>query len=149
MALASSVFTRCDDSSGTVIGIFHEGVSDIARLADAPKGDAKDVADRAFVASLDNDYGEFDGLVAALSSALGDAGLEYLKGRFIALSEEPVKKLAEHERRGIGWSTGGPIYEDEIANRHRAHVIEMALRDIADAIPILANLRGASRIHQP
>jgi hypothetical protein len=32
-----------------------------------------------------------------------------------------------------GWSMSGPIYEDEIANRHRASVIHLALRDIADA----------------
>ncbi len=82
---------------------------------------------------LDNDYGEFDGLVTALSPALGDTGLEHLRQRFVALSKAPVEKPAEHERRNIRWSTGGPIYEDEIVNRHRAHVIEMALRDIADA----------------
>jgi len=133
MALASSVFARCDDSSGTVIGIFHEGVSDLGRLAQAVKGDAKDFADRAFQALIGNDYGEFDDLFVTLSPALGDAGLEHLKQRFVALSKEPVKKLPEHERRKIGWAMSGPIYEDEIANRHRAHVIEIALRDIADA----------------
>ncbi|TLG71852.1 hypothetical protein FEV16_15280 [Methylocystis sp. B8] len=108
-------------------------MSDLGRLAEAAKGDAKNLADRAFQALLDNEYGEFDDLVTALSPALGDAGLEHLRQRFVALSKEPVKKLVEHERRKIGWSTGGAIYEDDIANRHRAHVIEMALRDIADA----------------
>src|SRR5713101_5720706 len=29
MALASSVFERCDDSSGTVIGVFHQACGDI------------------------------------------------------------------------------------------------------------------------
>lgn len=133
MALASSVFARFDDSSGTVIGIFHEAMADIGRLAEAAKGDVKKLADRTFQALIGNAYGEFDGLVPVLSAALGDAGLEHLKGRFVALSKEPVKKLAESERRKIGWSTSGPIYEDEIANRHRARLIEMALQDIADA----------------
>lgn len=133
MALASSVSARCDDSSGTVIGIFHDGVSDLGRLAEAAKSDAKDLADRAFQALLDNDYGQFDHLIPTLSAALGDAGLEHLKSRLVALSKEPAKKPAEHERRKIGWSTDGPIYQDEIASRHRNHVVEMALRDIADA----------------
>lgn len=133
MALASSVSARCDDSSGTVIGIFHDGVSDLGRLAGAAKSDAKDLADRAFQALLDNDYGQFDHLIPTLSAALGDAVLEHLKSRLVALSKEPAKKPAEHERRKIGWSTDGPIYQDEIANRHRNHVVEMALRDIADA----------------
>ena len=92
MGLASSVFARCDDSSGTVIGIFREGVSDLGRLAEAAKGDARELADRTFQALLDNDYGQFDHLIAALHSALGDGGLEHLKRRMIALSKEPVKK---------------------------------------------------------
>ena len=133
MGLASSVFARCDDSSGTVIGIFHEGVSDLERLAEAAKGDATELADRTFQALLDNDYGQFDHLIAALRPALGDAGLEHLKLRVIALSKEPVKKPKDQERRKVGWSMSGPIYEDEIENHHRASVIHLALRDIADA----------------
>lgn len=133
MGLAPSVFARCDDSSGTVIGIFHEGVSDLARLADAAKGDKKELADRTYQALLDNQYGQFDGLIAALHSALGNVGLEHLKCRMIALSREAVKKPRDQERRQVGWSMSGPIYEDEIDNRHRASVIHLALRDIADA----------------
>ncbi len=133
MALATSVFARCDDSSGTVIGIFHDGVSDLGRLADAAEGDAKELADRVFEALIGNDYGEFDGIIATLRPALGDAGLQHLKQRFVALSKEPVKNPAEKERRKIGWAMSGPIYEDDIADRRRARVIDTALREIADA----------------
>jgi hypothetical protein len=114
-----------------VIGIFHEGVSDLGRLAEAAKGDKKELADRTYQALLDNHYGQFDHLIAALRSALGDVGLEHLKCRMIALSKEPVKKPGDQERRQVGWSMSGPIYEDEIDNRHRASVIHLALRDIA------------------
>jgi hypothetical protein len=134
MALSSSVFARCDDSSGTVIGIFHDGVSDLGRLAEAAEGDSKELADRAFEALIANDYGEFDGLIATLRPALGNEGLQHLKQRFVALSKEQIRKAPEQERRKIGWATSGPIYEDEIADRHRARVIEGALRDIADAL---------------
>ncbi len=133
MGLASSVFARCDDGSGTVIGIFHEGVSDLGRLAEAAKADETELANRTHQALLDNDYGQFDRLIAALRPALGDAGLEQLKQRFIALSKEPVKKPKDQERRKVGWSMSGPIYEDDIDNRHRASVIHLALREIADA----------------
>lgn len=133
MALASSVFARCDDSSGTVIEIFRSGVSELGRLAEAAEGDAKALADRVFEALIGNDYGEFDGLIATLRPALGDAGLQHLKQRFVALSKEPAKKPAENERRQIGWAMSAPIYEDDIADRHRARIIEGALRDIADA----------------
>lgn len=133
MGLASSVFMRCDDSSGTVIAIFQEGVGDLGRLAEAAKIDANALADRAFEALQTNGYGEFDGLIAALVPALGDSGLEHLKQRFIALSKEPQKKSAASERRVIGWSANGPMHEDEITNRHRTYIIDIALRDIADA----------------
>jgi hypothetical protein len=33
----------------------------------------------------------------------------------------------------IGWSTGGPLYADEIADRRRQSTIRLALREIADA----------------
>ena len=34
MALATPVFERCDDSSGTVIGIFHQACADLGELAE-------------------------------------------------------------------------------------------------------------------
>jgi hypothetical protein len=131
--LAASVFARCDDSSGTIIGIFHQGVKDLARLAETAHCDAVGLADRTYQALLANNYGHYDHLIAALSGSLGNTGLEHLKRRFIALSKEPVKKLEDHERRKVGWSPSGPIYEDEMENRHRASVIRLALSDIADA----------------
>lgn len=133
MGLASSVFERCDDSSGTVIGIFYEAVNNLAHLAETARCDATDLADRTYQALLDNRYGQFDHLIAALSSSLGDAGLQHLKQRFIVLSKAPIKKPKDDERRKVGWSSSGPIYEDQIENRHRASVIHLALRGIADA----------------
>lgn len=133
LGVASSIFERCDDSSGTVIGTFHEGVNDLGRLAETATTNAVELADCAYQALLDNRYGQFDDLIAVLRPALGDTGLEHLKLRLISLSKEPVKKLLDHERRKVGWSMSGPIYEDEIDDRHRASVIHLALRDIADA----------------
>ena len=37
MALANPVFGRCDDSSGTVIGIFHAACRDLGEIAQAAK----------------------------------------------------------------------------------------------------------------
>lgn len=133
MGLASSVFERCDDGSGTVIGIFHEGVNDLGRLAEAAHGDVVVLADRTYQALLDNRYGQFDHLITALRGSLGNSGLQHLKQRFIALSKAPIEKPKDDTRRTVGWSSNGPIYEDEIENRHRASVIHLALRDIADA----------------
>lgn len=132
-ALAASVFARCDDSSGMIIGVFRQGAKDLARLAETARCNAVELADRTYQALLANDYGQYDHLIATLSGSLGDAGLVHLKQRLITLANEPTKKLADHERRKIGWSSSGPIFEDDIQNRHQASVIRFALSDIADA----------------
>jgi hypothetical protein len=43
--LAKSVFERCDDSSGTVSGIFHTACSDLGAIAQAGEIDPRDLAD--------------------------------------------------------------------------------------------------------
>jgi hypothetical protein len=133
MALANSVFARCDDSSGTVIGIFHAAAADLGEIARAAKADPYKLADRAFEALTQNDYGQYDDLIGALTPALGQSGLERLKQRMIALSNEPVHRLPDKERRAIGYGSGGPIYEDEIAERSRVSTVRLALMEIADA----------------
>lgn len=133
MALAGSIFERSDDSSGTVIGIFHEACSDLGKIAKAAKTDPERLADRAFQALTQNDYGQYDELITELTPALGQDGLEHLKQRMIALSNEPVVKPAEKDRQKIGWGSGGPIYADEIAESSRVSTVRLALMEIADA----------------
>ena len=131
--LANSVFQRCDDSSGTVISIFHTACSDLGNIALLAKSDPKDLADRAFQDLIRNDYGQFDGLIVALTPALGQEGLEHLKQRMIALSKEPVQRPADKERKVIGVGSSGPIYADDLAERSRVSTVHLALREIADA----------------
>jgi hypothetical protein len=132
VALANPIFARCDDSSGTVIGIFHAAVDDLGEIAKAAKVDPKQLADQAFRALTENEYGQYDDLIAALTPALGQTGLERLKQRMIALLNEPVRKPAEHERNVVSLGSGGPIYEDEIAERSRVSTVRLALMEIAD-----------------
>ena len=54
-ALANSVFKRCDDSSGTVIGIFHAACRDLGEIALVAKVTPEILADRAFNALNEND----------------------------------------------------------------------------------------------
>jgi len=134
MALASSVFDRCDDSNGNVIDIFHAACSDIGEVAGNAKIDPITLADRAFDALIANDYGQCDDLIEVLASALGRTGLERLKERMIDLSNRPVAMPAEKDRAKIGWSSAGPIYADEMAERSRISTVRQALQDIADAL---------------
>lgn len=133
LALANSIFERCDDSSGTVIGIFHAACGDLAELAKAAKVAPETLADQAFHALTENDYGQYDDLISALTPALGQEGLERLKQRMIELSNEPVPRRAEEERPTLGWSWGSPLYEDEVAESSRASTVRSALMEIADA----------------
>lgn len=133
MGLANSTFERCDDSSGRVIGIFHQACGDLGSIAASASADPEKLADDAFRALTENDYGQYDYLITALTPALGQKGLERLKSRMVALSREPVRKPADGERRVIGYGSGGPIHADEIAEHSRTSTVRLALMEIADA----------------
>ena len=133
MALANSVFERCDDSSGTVISIFHAACRDLGEIAQAAKVAPEILAERAFNALNENGYGQYDELIRVLSPGLGPTGLEQLKERFLELSRASPERPNDTNRKAIGWGTGGPIYADEIASRQREGTIRLALQEIADA----------------
>jgi len=134
MALAGPVFGRCDDSSGTVIGVFREACSDIGDVAMKVKPDPAALVNQAYDALLANGYGQFDELIQVLAPALGQSGLEHLKRRMIELSGRPVRKPAEKDRVKVGWSSSGPVYADEMAERSRLSTVRYALQEIADAL---------------
>ena len=123
VAIANSVFERCDDSSGAVISVFHGACRDLGEIAQAAKAAQKTLAERAFSALNENDYGQYDELISVLSPALGPTGLEELKKRFIELSKAPPEQPKGKDRKVIGWGTGGPLYADEIAASRRESAI--------------------------
>jgi hypothetical protein len=102
MALAPTVFERCDDSSGTVIGVFRQACRDLGGIASSAGVDPTILADRAYEAFLVNDYGQFDELIPVLAPSLGQTGLEHLKQRMIDLSNRPITKPAERWRSDPG-----------------------------------------------
>ena len=130
MALAISVFERSDDRSGTIVGIFHAACEDLGDLASTAKADPKRLAERAFRALTENDYGQYDGLIQALEPALGSTGLNHLKQLFVDLSEEALPKPNDDDREVIGWGSSGA---DDYAERRRNSTVHMALQQIADA----------------
>jgi hypothetical protein len=132
MALAPTVFERCDDSNGTVIGVFRQACRDLGGVASSANVDPTILADRAYEALLVNDYGQFDELIRVLAPSLGKTGLEHLKQRMIDLSNRPVTKPAKKDSVKIGWSSSGPIYSDEMAERSRVGTVRLALTEIAD-----------------
>jgi hypothetical protein len=132
MALAPTVFDRCDDSNGAIGDVFHQACLDLGEVAVAAGTEPTILADRAYEALVVNDYGQFDELIQILAPALGQTGLDHLKQRMIDLSNRPITKPAEKVRVKIGWSSSGPIYADEMAERSRISIVHRVLTKIAD-----------------
>jgi len=133
LALANGVFARCDDSNGVVGDVFRQACRDLGPLATAATPDPAALAAQVFAALVGNEYGQVDESIAVLAPALGPIGLSRLKDLVNAYAREAVAKPKDKDRRQIGWSSAGPIYEDEIAASHRQSVIRSALEAIADA----------------
>ena len=112
---------------------FHAACRDLGEIASVAKVDPEILAERAFNALNENDYGQYDELIGVLSPALGPPGLERLKERFVELSKAPPERPKDRDRKVIGWGTGGPLYADDIACRGRESIVRLALREIADA----------------
>src|SRR6516225_12037851 len=134
MALAPLVLERCDDSSGTLIGLFREACGDMGEVALKARADPTSLADQAFAALIANGYGQFDELIRVSAPALGQAGLGHLKQRMTDVWNGPLTTLPEKDRVKIGWSSSGPIYADEMAERSRVSTVRLALTEIADAL---------------
>lgn len=132
MGLATPVFERCDDGSGTVIDIFHQACADLGEVAKAAAPDPKALARQVLEALQDNGFGQYDGLIVIMGPALGPAGIGHLKSLVEALGRTPVPVPPKSAWHVIGWGGGGPLHAHELAARARRRVVEMALKDIAD-----------------
>ncbi|PRX27410.1 hypothetical protein SAMN05216257_1183 [Meinhardsimonia xiamenensis] len=134
MGLATPVFERCDDSSGTVIDIFHQACADLGALAKVARPEPKALARQVLDALQDNGYGQYDDLIALMAPALGPDGLEHLKELVEELGRTPVPVPPKSEWEEVGWGSGGPRHAHEMAERARQSTVSMALKDIADAL---------------
>jgi hypothetical protein len=134
MQVATPLFERCDDSSGIVIEVFHDACALLGEIANAAGTPAEQLADAAVEALRDNGYGQYDGLIAILTPALGAEGLELLKQRIEALAATPVPVPPKGEWEAVGYGSGGATYAHQMEERSRQSMVEMALKDIADAM---------------
>jgi hypothetical protein len=97
LGLANSILNRCDDSNGVVGHVFRTALEDLARLANEVRPAPESLAEQTYAALIENHFGQYDGLVEALSQALGRQGLKHLKARFIELSNRAVPKPVDSE----------------------------------------------------
>lgn len=132
--LAQSVYERCDDSNGEIGAVFNDCCAAIGAAAQNAGPDPVSLADRVYDAVTTNDYAQYDGLLQAMGPALGADGLGRLKTRLVALSQQKVVRPAAKDRRQIGWSNSGPLYEDELFEYQRRSVVSLILSQIADML---------------
>jgi len=86
MQVATPLLTRCDDSSGTVIDLFHRACGALGEIALAAGPAPETLADAAVEALCDNMFGQYDDLIFHLGPALGAAGLANLRQRIEGLA---------------------------------------------------------------
>ena len=134
LELAPGLYGRCDDSNGEISAVMAEALADLGRVAPAAKPAPGVLAGKVFAAVCANDHGQFDGLIPLLSGLLGAEGLMSLRVKFEALAADPPKPAPTSERRVIGWSSRGALYEDDLAIRRHARLVQSALTEIADAL---------------
>jgi len=134
MQVATPLFERCDDSSGIVIEVFHDACTLLGEIALSAGTLPEALADATIDALRDNGYGQYDGLIAILTPALGEAGLAHLKQRIETLAATPVPILPKGEWEAVGYGSGDATYAHEMAERSRQRMVAMALKDIADAM---------------
>ena len=133
VALANGVCARCDDSGDAVIRVFHDAVATLGRIAPMARAHPHDLAGQIVPALMQNGYGQYDGLIAALGPALGAEGMAHLKQRMLEIGQEPSPLIAEADRQTIGWSSAGAIYAHDIEHASRQSAARHALSEIADA----------------
>jgi hypothetical protein len=134
LQIANSVFERCDDSSGMLIGVFHGAAALLGDFAMAAGTPPKALADAAVYALADNGYGQFDELIDILAPALGADGLAILKERIEVIAATPVPVPPKPQWEAVGYGSGGPVYAHQMQERARQSMVRMALKDLADAM---------------
>ena len=79
LELSEGVLERCSDSTGAVIGLFQRGVEALVSLAKAAATSPEALVEHGAELLQANGYGQFEGLIPALSPLLGEAGLLQLE----------------------------------------------------------------------
>lgn len=134
LEMAPSIYERCDDSNGAVGSVVASARDDLGAIAAEAGQPVSALADRVFAAVCANDYGQFDELISLMAKALGPDGLNQLKARFEVSAVNVPIGTPDGERRVIGLSTRGPIYQDDYERGRHGRVVRSALTEIADAL---------------
>lgn len=127
MELANSVLARGPDTNDTILSIFRLACADLGAIAMRASLDRLVLAETAFRALLNNEFGQYDDLVSVLGPALEKPALEHLKSLLLQeLSSLNEKSEDGKEHRRLS-------YTDMLEARKIENRIRASLRRIADA----------------
>ena len=127
--LAPDIYARTDDSTGTLGDVMRAAMEAIHTLAPRLDMAPAQLAEQVFEALQDNDFGAFDGVIPALSDALGDRGLAALKAHANAAKQTPV---SIEDKTPLGRSMFAEQRLERAKDR-QSRMLRMILSDIADA----------------
>lgn len=129
--IASSVYERVDDSRGDVGDVFRAALMQFADITPRALLDADALADRTWAAIQNNGYGEWDGVISLMASALGPTGLGRLKAYVEAHAEARLDSGSDDQEaiQFLRQLRGGDTY---IADR-KTWFVKNCLQEIAAA----------------
>ena len=134
LEMVPSIYERYDDSNGAIGSVIASARDDLGAIAAEAGQPVGALADRVFAAVCANDYGQFDELISLTAPALGPDGLNRLKAQFEELAANAPVSAPGGERRVIGLSTRGPMYQDDYERGRHGRLVRSALTEIADAL---------------
>lgn len=134
LALAPSLYERCDDGNGVISDIMQDALAQIGEAAQAAKISSADLAERVVDALCSNGYNQYDDLIPLMANPLGVDGLNHLKDKFESMAQTLPPQVPETERRVIGISSKGVVYEDDTEHNAQLEIIKSARLQIADAM---------------
>ena len=131
--LAPSVYERADDSSGSVGAVFRDAITRFEDLAPQVQPNQKVLAERIFAAMSDNGYGEWDGLLEYVGSALTPEGIAALKDAVDAHEAAPIPEDSMESRAVfVGAGRLGYSLDNDWPAKRKADEIRRWRQEIAD-----------------
>jgi hypothetical protein len=92
--LAPAIYERVDDSRGEVGNVFRSALSRFKDIAPLATLNRQGLAHRVWDAYLNNQYGQFDGIIGLLGPALGEEGFDHLKTHVQSHLDDPIEAEA-------------------------------------------------------
>jgi hypothetical protein len=129
--IAPSVYSRVDDSKGDIYDVFRSALNHFKEITPHARLDKEVLADRVWDVIQDNDYGEWDGIIALMAHTLGPSGLAQLTANVEAYAITLIENDGDdHEAIQFLRQLRG---DNDHAAHRKARFVKSCLQEIAAA----------------